>query len=138
MRKQTIWVSDQVQHKPACIVTDACYGLKKKRVCTICVVKTKALISCAIAITAQLICILVSLMQIVGFLVWWLNYVFTLCQRKGMISCVITEQSICTAGLYNPFPSSVFFLLRLYRPVCVGPLMWLETLKTSFLIRCIS
>ena len=50
MRKPTIWVSDQVRHKPCCTV----FGFKKKRDCTIRVAKTKALIS--FAVTAKLIC----------------------------------------------------------------------------------
>ena len=48
--------TNQVRHKPTYTVTDAgealSFGFKKKRYCTICVVKTKALISCAV--TAQM------------------------------------------------------------------------------------
>ena len=58
VRKQTIWVSDQVRHKPGCTVTEEGKKLEilgfKKRNCTICVAKTKALIS--FAVTAKLIC----------------------------------------------------------------------------------
>ena len=43
----------------------------KRRDCTICVAKTKALISCAV--TAQLVCALFFPMHVVGFLMWWLN-----------------------------------------------------------------
>ena len=54
MRKQVFGVSDQVGHKPDCAATEDCFGFWKKRDCTICVAKTKALIRCAV--TAQLIC----------------------------------------------------------------------------------
>ena len=47
-------VCEQVRHKLACTVTEADWKLKKKRQCTICVAKTKALIS--FAVTAKLIC----------------------------------------------------------------------------------
>ena len=45
--------SDQVRHKPGCTVTEDGYklessDLRKKRNCTICVAKTKALISFAV------------------------------------------------------------------------------------------
>ena len=47
-------VSDQVRHKPDCAAIEDGFGFRKKRDCTICVAKTKALIRCAV--TAQLIC----------------------------------------------------------------------------------
>ena len=51
----------QVRHKPVCTVIEKGYMLeisdfKKKRDCPICIAKTKALISCAVTVTAQLIC----------------------------------------------------------------------------------
>ena len=59
VRKPFFGVSDQVQHKPGCTATEDGLRLeisefRKKRDWTICVAKTKVLISCAI--TAQLIC----------------------------------------------------------------------------------
>ena len=54
MRKPVFGVSDQVGHKPDCAATEDGFGFRKKRDCTICVAKTKALIRCAV--TAQLIC----------------------------------------------------------------------------------
>ena len=56
MRKPVFGVSDQVGYKPDCAATEDGFGFRKKRDCTtgICVVKTKALIRCAV--TAQLIC----------------------------------------------------------------------------------
>ena len=57
---------------------EACnFGFKKKMDYTICVAKTKTLISCAVS--AQLICVFVCLfshMQIVGFLMQGLNCAF--------------------------------------------------------------
>ena len=51
MRKLRIWISDQVRHKSACTVTEAGWKLEildlRKRGCTICVAKIKALISFA-------------------------------------------------------------------------------------------
>ena len=58
MTKPTIWVSDQVQHKPACTVTEETQNLENLgRKCTIRVAKTKTLIS--FAVTAKLICVFV-------------------------------------------------------------------------------
>ena len=61
MRKQTICVSDQVRHKPACTVTESVYKLEisdlRRRGSIIHVAKTKALISCAV--TEQMICVFV-------------------------------------------------------------------------------
>ena len=54
MRKPVFGVSDQVGHKPDCAATEDGFGFRKKRDCTICVAKTKALIRCAV--TTQLIC----------------------------------------------------------------------------------
>ena len=54
VRKPIFGVSDQVGHKPDCAATEDGFGFRKKRDCTICVAKTKALIRCAV--TAQLIC----------------------------------------------------------------------------------
>ena len=54
MRKPVFGVSDQVRHKPDCAATEDSFGFRKKRDCTICVAKTKALIRCVV--TAQLIC----------------------------------------------------------------------------------
>ena len=61
MRKPVFRVSNQVRHKPGCTATEdglrhEIFGFRKKRDCTICVVKTNALISCA-CVTAQLICV---------------------------------------------------------------------------------
>ena len=57
MRKLRIWISDQVRHKSACTVTEAGWKLEildlRKRGCTICVAKIKALIS--FAVTAKLV-----------------------------------------------------------------------------------
>ena len=57
-KKKTIWVSDQVQHKPACTVTEAGQKLEildfRRRVC---VAKTKALNS--FVVTAKLVCVFV-------------------------------------------------------------------------------
>ena len=55
--KTNSMVSEQVQHKSGCTVTEDGQRLKKKRKCTICVAKTKALIS--FAVTAKLICVFV-------------------------------------------------------------------------------
>ena len=54
VRKPVFGASDQVRHKPDCAATEDGFGFRKKRDCTICVTKTKALIRCAV--TAQLIC----------------------------------------------------------------------------------
>ena len=57
VRKPVFRVSDQVRHKQASyrIRLDARdFGYRKKMDCTVCVAKTKVLISCAV--TAQLIC----------------------------------------------------------------------------------
>ena len=58
VRKPVLGVSNQVRHKSAVYSQKMAGSLKisfgKKRDCTICVAKTKALISCAV--TAQLIC----------------------------------------------------------------------------------
>ena len=56
MRKPTIWVSNQVRHKPGCTVTEEELFY---------VAKTKALIS--FTVTSKLIWPLFSPMQIVGF-----------------------------------------------------------------------
>ena len=48
-------VSEQVRHKLVCTVTEANFGFRKKRNCTIRIAKTKALIS--FAVTANLICV---------------------------------------------------------------------------------
>ena len=58
-RKAVFRVSDQVRHKAVCTTTEdglrlEIFGFRKKRDCTIFVVKTKVLVSCAV--TAQLIC----------------------------------------------------------------------------------
>ena len=58
MRKPVFRVSEQIRHKPGCTDTEdrkrfEILDLEKKRDCTICIEKTKALISCAF--TAQLI-----------------------------------------------------------------------------------
>ena len=61
LRKPTIWVSEQVRHRPVCTVTEDEEKLEildvRRRGFTICVVNTKTLISCAV--TAQLICIFI-------------------------------------------------------------------------------
>ena len=49
-----ILVSVQVLHKPTCTATEAGFGFRKKRDCTILIAKTKVLLRCAV--TAQLIC----------------------------------------------------------------------------------
>ena len=53
MRKPVFGVSDQVGYKPDCAATEDGFRFSKKRDCTICVAKTKALIRCAV--TVQLI-----------------------------------------------------------------------------------
>ena len=62
MRKPVFGVSDLVRHKPGCVVTEDGLRLEisdlgSSRDCSICVAKTKALISGAV--TAQLICVFV-------------------------------------------------------------------------------
>ena len=52
-RKPVFGVSDKVRHKPACAAAKKSlkawnFGFRKKRNCTIRVVKTNALISCAV------------------------------------------------------------------------------------------
>ena len=44
MRKPVFGVSNKVGHKPDCAATEDGFGFRKKRDCTICVAKTKALI----------------------------------------------------------------------------------------------
>ena len=56
MRKPVYGVSDQDHHKAVCAVEQN-FGFNKKSHCTVCIAKTKALISCAV--TAQLFCIFV-------------------------------------------------------------------------------
>ena len=58
VRKPDFAVSDQVRHKPACIVTESKleavnFRVKKRRYCTIRVTKTNAQISCAVTVTAS-------------------------------------------------------------------------------------
>ena len=58
-RKPVFQVSDKVRHKPGCTITEGGFRslkfwIKKAGDCTYHVVKTKALISCAV--TVQLIC----------------------------------------------------------------------------------
>ena len=70
--------SEQVRHKPACTVTEAdlmfeISEFKKKRDCTIRVVKTKALIS--FAVTAKLICSFVFAQAFCWFFMQWLKCV---------------------------------------------------------------
>ena len=48
MRKPVFGVSDQFGHKPDCAATEDGFEFRKKRDCTICVAKTKALIRCAV------------------------------------------------------------------------------------------
>ena len=75
VRKPTVWVSDQVWHKPACVVKEN----SQKMDCTICVAKTKA--QTRFAITAKLVCAFVfAYMQIVGIFIrllkcWARNHV---------------------------------------------------------------
>ena len=65
MRKAVFGVSDQVRHKPGCTATEDGWRLEISDLgsrgidpdCTICVAKTKALIS--FAVTAKLVCIFV-------------------------------------------------------------------------------
>ena len=57
MEKTTICVSNQLRHRSGCTATEAGYArnfVLENKDCTICLAKTKVLISCAV--TAQLIC----------------------------------------------------------------------------------
>ena len=74
--------------------------LLKKRDCTICVAKTKALIS--FAVTTKLVCSFVLHMQIVVFLMRWLVYPFSCrqihwssCNLTGLIWLIRFSQIIC-------------------------------------------
>ena len=61
MRKQTIWVSEQVRHKPTCTDTEANLKLEMsdlRRNGIVLLAKTKTLIRYAV-VTAQLICVFV-------------------------------------------------------------------------------
>ena len=60
-RKPVIGVSDQVQYKSACTVTEAGYSLEILAISSTRVAKTRALISCAV--TVQLIWLLFSHMH---------------------------------------------------------------------------
>ena len=82
-KKPVFRVSDQVQHKQSCTATKDRKMLEISDDCTIYVVKTKALLSCAvnllscaIIINPQLICtfFLFSHMQKAGFLMTRLKY----------------------------------------------------------------
>ena len=74
-------VSEQVRHKSGCTVTEEGWkleiGFKKKRKCTVCVVKTKALIS--FAVTAKLICVFVFAYADCCFPMWRLKSHYTIC-----------------------------------------------------------
>ena len=71
MRKSVFGVSDQAQHKPGCTATEDGLRLEisdlRRIFCTIYVLKTKALISCAVTCVR-----LFSHMQKSGFLTTWL------------------------------------------------------------------
>ena len=60
VRKQVFWVSDLVQHKPVCAGRKRLeawnFRFKKKSDCTIGVLKTKALISCAVTVQLIFLC----------------------------------------------------------------------------------
>ena len=65
---------------------EAChFGFRKYRDCTICVAKTKALISCAV--TVQLICAFVF--------AYAKSCTICVAKTKALISCAVTVQSIC-------------------------------------------
>ena len=91
MRKPTIWVSDQVQHKPACTGTEDSYkheisDEERRRIVLSMfhVAKTKALISFVVTVklsfgvTTKLLCAFISHSQIFGFLMLWLNCIVKL------------------------------------------------------------
>ena len=91
MRKPTIWVSDQVRHKPACTVTEDGWrleilDLESRGI----VAKTKALIS--FAVTAKLICAFVF-----AYADCWFSHVAAQIINYGTINicmfCGLTYQS---------------------------------------------